>query len=95
MKVIKYFYVGLLLVCSSCSGFLDRDPLTTLSPSNFWKTEEDLRLALNILYDKMNISYTVGCYVDQLLSMDSYYQRFFGKLSKCRGDGNCEKQICR
>lgn len=59
MKVIKYLYVGLLLVCSSCSGFLDRDPLTTLSPSNFWKTEEDLRLALNILYDKMNISYTV------------------------------------
>lgn len=59
MKTMKYLYVALLLVCSGCSGFLERDPLTTLSPSSFWKTEDDLRLALNILYDKMNISYTL------------------------------------
>lgn len=33
--------------------------MTSLSPSNFWKTEEDLRLSLNILYEHMNIDYSV------------------------------------
>lgn len=41
-----------------CSDYLDRDPLTTLSPSSFWKTESDLKLALNFLYEKMNVSYS-------------------------------------
>lgn len=47
-----------LIACSACSDFLERDPLTTLSPSNFWKTEDDLRMALNSLYQDMNISYS-------------------------------------
>lgn len=46
----------LCLFLNSCNGFLDLEPLTTLSPSTFWKTENDLRLALNILYQNMNIS---------------------------------------
>lgn len=33
---------------AACS--LDKDPLTTLSPVNFWNTESDLRMGLNNLY---------------------------------------------
>lgn len=58
MKAIKYICIMLVIACSGCSDFLERDPLTTLSPNNFWKTENDLRLALNSLYEDMNISYS-------------------------------------
>lgn len=48
--MIKKIYS--LLICvilvSSCS--LDREPETTLSDPNFWKTENDLRGACNRLY---------------------------------------------
>lgn len=52
-------YIAALLAFLSCSDFLDREPKTTLSPSNFWKTEADLRLSLNTLYNNMNRSYSL------------------------------------
>lgn len=47
-----------ILICSisliGCTDFLERDPKTALSPASFWNTENDLKLALNSLYNSMN-----------------------------------------
>lgn len=60
MKLIKIYLILLCtIVFSGCSDFLDRSPQTTLSPKYFWKSENDLRLALNNLYNRMNRSYTL------------------------------------
>lgn len=59
MKPIKYIVLFAVMALMGCSGFLEKEPLTTLSPTNFWKTESDLRLALNMLYKKMNRSYSI------------------------------------
>lgn len=59
MKSIKYILLVAVLAITGCSDFLEREPLVTLSPTNFWKTESDLRLALNMLYKKMGRSYTL------------------------------------
>lgn len=57
---MKYIAYLLVIACvglnTACSDFLDREPKTTLSPGNFWKTESDLRFALNILYQNMSRS---------------------------------------
>lgn len=58
MKIIIYLFI-VLFTMNSCSDFLDREPKTTLSPTNFWKTESDLRLSLNIVYKNMNRSYSL------------------------------------
>lgn len=61
MKKIFYIFLA-ALVCSihtGCSDFLDREPKTSLSPVTFWKTESDLRLALNALYQNMNRPFTL------------------------------------
>lgn len=60
MKKTIIFYPVLfvfLFVLSGCSGYLDREPLTSLSPSSFWNTEKDLRMALNYCYKQMNRSW--------------------------------------
>jgi len=49
----------LLLSVSGCSDYLDREPLTSLSPSSFWNTEKDLRMAVNFCYNKMNRPWTL------------------------------------
>lgn len=56
---IYIFCISGLFLTTSCSDFLDREPKTSLSPNTFWKTEDDLRLSLNILYNNMNRSYTL------------------------------------
>lgn len=58
-KVIYSLLLATLCLNSGCSDFLDREPKITLSPNTFWKTESDLRLALNILYQNMNRSYVL------------------------------------
>ena len=59
MKTIQYLCFAALLTCAGCGDFLEKEPLTSLSPSNFWNTEEDLRLSLNMLYEEMNIDYSI------------------------------------
>lgn len=50
MKITKYIFIlGIITLFASCAK-LDKYPLTTLSPANFWNTENDLRMALNSLY---------------------------------------------
>lgn len=58
-KIIYPLFALVLLTNTSCSDFLDRTPQTSLSPTTFWKTESDLRMALNIQYQNMNRSYTL------------------------------------
>lgn len=58
MKYIIYLF-GLAYLCVGCSDFLEREPKTSLSQATFWKTENDLRFALNILYNEMNRSHTL------------------------------------
>lgn len=59
MKSVKYLLFVVVILLTGCGDFLEKEPLVTLSPSNFWKTESDLRLALNMLYKKMDRSYTL------------------------------------
>ena len=58
-KIIYILFIVGLITSSSCSDFLDREPKTSLSPATFWKTEEDLRLSLNVLYNNMKRSHTL------------------------------------
>lgn len=58
-KLIYPLLAATLCMATGCSDFLDREPKTSLSPTTFWKTESDLRMALNILYQNMNRSYTL------------------------------------
>lgn len=69
----KYIYILtyslITLIFSSCEGFLEKEPLTTLSSSTFWNTENDLRLALNNQYQEMNRdwnldNWSVDCFAD-------------------------------
>ncbi|MDH6309922.1 hypothetical protein M2451_002294 [Dysgonomonas sp. PFB1-18] len=47
----KYIYLLIsTLILTSCSDFLDRNPSDALSPSTFWKTEADAKLALTGCY---------------------------------------------
>lgn len=50
-----------VLCMSSClNDFLEVDPLTTTSTNNFWKTEADVRSALNAAYNPLKSAYKVG-----------------------------------
>lgn len=55
---------------TSCDSFLDKEPLTDISPSKFWKTETDLQQGVNILYNQMYD----GTYSDDNRSLDAYGQ---------------------
>lgn len=57
--VTKIFLIFSIILFAGCSDFLNRDPLTTISPGTFWKTENDLRMSLNYLYQNMDRSYTL------------------------------------
>lgn len=49
----KYNIVILIILLSAtyaCKDFLDENPKTFLSPSNFYKTEKDLQMGLNVVY---------------------------------------------
>src|SRR3989337_412966 len=51
-KIIHLMLVAVLTVCSiSCDDeFLDRLPLDEVSDESFWKTEEQLKVAVNACY---------------------------------------------
>jgi hypothetical protein len=42
--------VMIVTLVSSCSDFLDKEPLTNFSSENFWKTEQDVQAALAATY---------------------------------------------
>lgn len=61
MKKILYSVAAVaLLFTTSCSDFLERAPQDALSPSTFWKTDADAKLALNGIYNGLNNIYHNG-----------------------------------
>ena len=53
-KIIQYLFVaGALLSLSSCEGFLNREPISQLSPNLFWKTDDDVRSAQAAMYSSL------------------------------------------
>ena len=51
MKNFKlYTLLAVAMTVSSCSDFLDRNPLDQASNSSFWKTEADAKTGVNALY---------------------------------------------
>ena len=65
---INYFFPFILILCI-CSCQIDREPLTTLSPSSFWITEQDLRMGLNNIYWYTDIG--AGNHID-VQTIDAY-----------------------
>ncbi|PSL34540.1 RagB/SusD family nutrient uptake outer membrane protein [Chitinophaga ginsengisoli] len=53
MKRILGFVAAGLIVLSGCSDFLDREPLSQISPVNGFNSESELRLYVRSFYDKM------------------------------------------
>ncbi|WP_432710255.1 RagB/SusD family nutrient uptake outer membrane protein [Pedobacter sp.] len=61
----NYIMICVVLLFTSCrKDFLDRAPLDTISDETFWKTEEQLLLAVNGLYANIKNSNTVA--LDQM-----------------------------
>ena len=42
-----------ILACLTSCNFLDRDPLATISPENYFRSETDLQLFSNTFYDNL------------------------------------------
>ncbi|SFD47773.1 Starch-binding associating with outer membrane [Chitinophaga sp. CF118] len=53
MKRILFFAATGLVLLSGCSKFLDRQPLSKISPDNGFNSESELQLYVNSFYDKM------------------------------------------
>ena len=53
-KNMKRYILPALLIClSSCNGFLDRTPKSTLAPENYFRDETDLQLFSNTFYNNL------------------------------------------
>lgn len=53
-KIIQYLFVaGALLSLSSCEGFLNKEPISQLSPNLYWKTDDDVRSAQAAMYSSL------------------------------------------
>jgi hypothetical protein len=93
MKIKYLFLIILLTWMNSCQ--LDRDPLSTLSPSSFWNTEQDLKMGLNYLYTA-----TLPDIFSDVQSIDTYGKNpntvSSGTYTPSNADSNwdiCYKQI--
>lgn len=59
-KINLYILAFSLLIMGSCSDFLDTDPPTTVSDTNFYKTTDDAYKALVGCYDGLQIIWSSG-----------------------------------
>lgn len=53
-KIFYIFIISLGIAISSCKDMLDRTPMDQISDPQFWKTDGDLQLYINKLYDSFN-----------------------------------------
>lgn len=67
MKKLVITALALALLASGCN-ILDKEPLTTLAPSNFFKSAEDAEASLAAVYDGLQLK---GCYAEVLMLMGS------------------------
>ena len=84
MKKYVYSVVALVvaLTATSCSDFLDRAPQDALSPSTFWKTESDAKLALTGCYNGLDKIYHDGHWTgNACIMMDALSDDYFDYFS--------------
>lgn len=72
-KMKKYIYFGIAaLALSSCNDFLDKEPLDFGSSESYYRTENDLKIAVNAFYEYLPIngsgSSNTGLYMDDTSS---------------------------
>lgn len=72
-----YLIALTLFSLSACDNVLEKYPQTSISPINFWKTESDLKMASNALYNSLNNGHTET--ID--LQSDDYYGRSTNDVS--------------
>ncbi len=52
---IKIFFIAIFAICvSSCSDFLDKNPLDQISSETFWRNEKEVDMALAGVYNRLN-----------------------------------------
>ncbi len=56
-KTIKYLLISTALVTCGCSDLLDRESLTTMEDTNYWRSENDLRSYANHFYETFFAGY--------------------------------------
>ena len=84
MKKYLYSVVAFVvaLTATSCSDFLDRAPQDALSPSTFWKTESDAKLALTGCYNGLDKIYHDGHWTGKAcIMMDALSDDYFDYFS--------------
>ena len=82
MKAKLYAAILLITVCSavSCSDFMDKNPLDSVSASTFWKTEQDYTNALAACYATMQADiFSYGTPVWDNLTDNGYGQHNYGE----------------
>ena len=73
---------------SSCSDFLDRVPSDALSPSTFWSSESDAKLALTGCYHHLESVYGGYNMIYWDCTSDNYFNNFSWEGYKSLADGN-------
>lgn len=89
MKRINIFtWIIITALFSSCSDFLDRDPLSEASENTFWKTEGDAEKGVNALYPLLpgQRDFWRDCESDNSLMTNSWGESGLGYI--CQGIHN-------
>lgn len=74
MKKIIYI-LSIALIVSSCSDFLDTEPMTSKVNTNFYQTPEDIKQAMNGIYSLLNPGlnpFMHSFFVSELMSDDRF-----------------------
>lgn len=58
-KILMYIMGAIILVNTSCKDFLDEDPRSVMTESNFYKTEADAEAALTAVYDLLSDQWNI------------------------------------
>lgn len=73
----RFLLVSLIFALTGCDSILDKYPQTDISSENFWKTEDDFKLAANSLYNSIDNNH--GETID--LQSDDYYGKTVNSIS--------------
>ena len=74
MKNLKYFFLTLITAgtLAGCEGFLEKEPLTSVTTANFFQTEEDALRALTAAYSTLQF--------DGQLAPAGHFRWFWGDI---------------
>lgn len=76
--------LGVALLVSSCSDFLNQEPLNTPDETMFWKTEADAQMALNNLYSYLpnQYRYWTECLSDNAIMTNAWGEGGMGEIKQ-------------